>query len=129
MLPYLSEFFFIGDNTLPLQGPEDNIVLLDGGLGRELRFRGIEPSETIWSANALLEAPNIIRQIHYDYIKAGADIITVNSYGIIKADLAKEGIEHRFAELNILACKMANEARELSERTILILITHETQPI
>ncbi len=105
---------------MSIQGLEDNIVLLDGGLGRELRFRGVELSDTIWSATALLEAPDIIRQIHYDYIMAGADIITVNTYGIIRADLAREGIEHRFSELNVMACKLAEEARELSGKSTLI---------
>ena len=88
-----------------------NTILLDGGLGRELRFRGVELSDTIWSAIALVEAPEILQQIHLDYIKAGADIITTNTYGVIRTDLAKEGIEHRFAELNLLACKLADQAR------------------
>lgn len=99
-----------GDYTLATLTLENTTVLLDGGLGRELRFRGVELSETIWSAIALLEAPEILQQIHLDYIKAGADIITTNTYGIIRTDLAKEGIEHRFAELNLLACKLADQA-------------------
>jgi S-methylmethionine-dependent homocysteine/selenocysteine methylase len=53
------------------------IVLLDGGMGRELRFRGVDILNTIWSANALLTAPEIVRQIHIDYISAGADIISI----------------------------------------------------
>lgn len=99
---------------------EDTPVLLDGGLGRELRFRGVELSETIWSAIALLEAPEILQQIHFDYIKAGADVITTNTYGVIRTDLAKEGIEYRFAELNLLACKLAEEARKQADSNTLI---------
>ena len=87
-------------------------LLLDGGMGRELRFRGVEIPETIWSANALLVAPDIVRQIHADYIAAGADVITTNTYGVIRADLAKAGIAERFAELNLLACQLAAEARD-----------------
>lgn len=81
-------------------GPERPLPL-DGGMGRELRFRGVEILDTIWSANALLIAPDVVRDIHRDYIAAGAE-------------LAKEGIEHRFAELNGLACDLAREAREKS---------------
>jgi S-methylmethionine-dependent homocysteine/selenocysteine methylase len=40
--------------------------LLDGGMGRELRFRGIENPPHIWSANGLLVAPEVVRQIHLD---------------------------------------------------------------
>jgi S-methylmethionine-dependent homocysteine/selenocysteine methylase len=51
-------------------------VLLDGGLGRELRFRGVAVPNTIWSAAALMTDPAVVRQIHLDYITAGADVIT-----------------------------------------------------
>ncbi len=96
------------------------ILLLDGGIGRELRFRGVELPETIWAAGSLLSDPGIVRQVHLDYIRAGADIITTNTYGVIRSDLAKEQLEDRFAELNILACKLALEAREKSDRKIII---------
>lgn len=96
------------------------VLLLDGGLGRELRFRGVELSNTIWSATALIEAPKVIGDIHLDYIMAGADIITTNTYGVIRSDLSRAGIENRFAELNLLACELADKARKASGRDILI---------
>jgi S-methylmethionine-dependent homocysteine/selenocysteine methylase len=87
-------------------------AVLDGGMGRELRFRGVDVPETIWSAGALLTHPDVVRQIHMDYIRAGADIITTNTYGVIRVDLAKIAIEGRFAELTRLACRLAVEARD-----------------
>ena len=98
----------------------NKLVLLDGGLGRELRFRGVAVPKTIWSAGALMTDPKVVRQIHRDYIAAGADIITTNTYGVIRQELAKEGLEDRFAELNMLACNLAIEAREASEREVVI---------
>lgn len=95
-------------------------VLLDGGMGRELRFRGVEVPETIWSAGALMTDPDVVRQIHMDYIAAGADIITTNTYGIIRRDLLNVGIADRFGELNNLACNLAIEARGRSQRDVLI---------
>lgn len=95
-------------------------LLMDGGLGRELRFRGVEIPETIWAAGSLMSAPEVVKQIHLDYIKAGADIITTNTYGVIRNDLAKEQLEDRFAELNVLACKLAIEARKNADRKIII---------
>jgi S-methylmethionine-dependent homocysteine/selenocysteine methylase len=83
-------------------------------MGRELRFRGVDVPETIWSAGALLTDPDVVRQIHIDYIMAGADIITTNTYGVIRVDLAKIGIQGRFAELTRLACRLAVEARDLA---------------
>ncbi|MDX2448240.1 MAG: homocysteine S-methyltransferase family protein [Desulfobacterales bacterium] len=102
-----------------LQFP-DKPVLLDGGLGRELRFRGVAVPDTIWSTGALLTDPAVVRQIHLDYIAAGADIITANTYGIIRSDLAKEGIEGRFAALNTFACELAKQARDQSSREVMI---------
>lgn len=64
--------------------------------------------------------PEVVRQIHRDYIAAGADIITTNTYGVIRNELAKEGLENRFAELNTLACYLAIEARETSGREVFI---------
>jgi S-methylmethionine-dependent homocysteine/selenocysteine methylase len=95
-------------------------VLLDGGMGRELRFRGVEILDTIWAANGLLTAPDVVRQIHLDFITAGSNVITANTYGLIRAGLAKENLENRFAELNNLACTLALEAREASGCSVLI---------
>jgi S-methylmethionine-dependent homocysteine/selenocysteine methylase len=64
--------------------------------------------------------PKVVRQIHRDYIAAGADIITTNTYGVIRQELAKEGLEDRFAELNMLACNLAIEAREASGGEVVI---------
>src|SRR5262249_34586713 len=72
--------------------PEGRPALLDGGMGRELRNRGVPILDTIWSANALLVAKDVVLQVHKDYIAAGADIITTNTYGVIRSDLAKEGV-------------------------------------
>ena len=95
--------------------PEGRPALLDGGMGRELRSRGVPILNTIWSANALLVARDVVLQVHKDYIEAGADIITTNTYGIIKSDLKKEGLEDKFAEMNRLAGKLAIQASRSSE--------------
>ena len=98
----------------------DRPILLDGGMGRELKIRGVNVLTSIWSANGLIKAPDTVRQIHQDYIAAGADIITTNTYGIIRSNLAKEGLEDQFETLNILACSLADQAREKSETAVLI---------
>ncbi len=93
-------------------------LLLDGGMGRELRARRIDIMTPIWSANGLIFAPKTVKQIHADYIAAGADIITTNTYGIIRSELAKVDLEHRFKDLNLLACDLANQARHQAERPV-----------
>ncbi len=57
----------------------DRPLLLDGGSGRELLKRGVPILTEIWSATALYLAPDIVRQVHADFIAAGADVITTNT--------------------------------------------------
>lgn len=106
-------------NAPQLELPE-RPVLLDGGMGRELQFRGIQLSESIWSAQGLIAAPDVVRQIHMDYIDAGADIITANTYGVIRTDLAKIGIEDQFKALNEKACILAREACDAAKRPVAV---------
>ena len=98
----------------------DRPILLDGGMGRELRFRGVDVTTAIWAANGLITAPDTVRQIHQDFIAAGADIITTNTYGIIRSNLAQVGLEDQFEELNVLACTLAGQARQTSGTPVLI---------
>ncbi len=85
-------------------------ILLDGGMGGELMKRGWD-SPTIWSARALIEAPHIVRDLHREFIDAGAAIITTSNYSCTPKILAREGHGGRVAELVALARDVANEAR------------------
>ena len=98
----------------------DKPLLLDGGMGRELRARGVDIMTSIWSANGLISAPQTVKQVHTDFITAGADIITTNTYGIIRSNLALVGLEEQFEELNVMACTLAEQARRNSETSVLI---------
>jgi S-methylmethionine-dependent homocysteine/selenocysteine methylase len=106
--------------TMLSQLKEKPVLLLDGGMGRELHFRGVEVPETIWSAASLLSDPEVVQQIHQDFIKAGADIITTNTYGVIASDLAKVGLGKRFKELNKLACTLAANAIKAAGKKVAI---------
>ena len=85
-----------------------------------LRTRGVPILDTIWSANALLVAKDTVLRVHKDYIAAGADIITTNTYGIIRSELKKEGIEDKFVELNRLAGKLAITASRSPEEGVAV---------
>ena len=98
----------------------DRPLLLDGGTGRELLKRGVPILTEIWSATALFLAPDVVRQVHADFISAGADIITTNTYGLARERMARDGIEHRYAELNQIAGRLAREARDSASRPVAI---------
>ncbi len=87
-------------------------TLLDGGMGQELYQRGIRGDLSIWSSNGLLKAPEIVRDIHIEFIEAGADIITTNTYCTGEHCLEQVGLGDRAHELTSLACDLAIEARD-----------------
>lgn len=89
-------------------------------MGKALSQRGVDIPPTIWSANALLTAPETVVEIHRENIAAGAQIITANTYGVIRADLEKIGLEARTVELNRLAADLARRARAESGESVRI---------
>ena len=51
------------------------VTILDAGMGKTLYMKGVEIPPTIWSANALIVAPEVVVEVHKENIKAGANII------------------------------------------------------
>src|SRR5689334_22973881 len=89
------------------------VAILDGGLATELERRGADLRDPLWSAKMLLEEPDMIRQLHYDYYLAGADVATTASYQATVTGFARRGLSARQAEdLLILSVRLAQEARE-----------------
>ncbi len=86
------------------------ITVLDGSMGGELARRGGGASTGLWSAQALLDAPEMVVDLHKDYIAAGARIITTNSYSTVPSYLAKKNLSDRYAELTQLAGELARRA-------------------
>lgn len=88
------------------------IVLLDGATGTELEQRGVAMNSAAWSAEAILTAPEIVQAVHEDYIRAGADIITSNSFSLAKHMLLRAGLDAEFQRLNAASITLALKARE-----------------
>ena len=91
-----------------------DITILDGGMGQELYKRGIRGEQTLWSTNALINQPDIVRDIHMEFINAGATVITTNTYCCSPTRLSYGNVEDRFEELTLLACDLAQQARDQS---------------
>lgn len=86
-------------------------MLLDGAMGTELFRRGVKTRLPSWSAQALIENPKIVREVHEDYIHAGSEIITANTFRTTSRALAKANLDQRAKELTYLAVSLAKEAR------------------
>ncbi len=92
---------------------DDDIVILDGGTGSELQRRGIAMDEDAWSGVAASTHKGLLREIHADYIRAGAEIITTNTFGSSRFVLEAAGLGDEFRKINSLAIEAALEARDL----------------
>ncbi len=88
-----------------------NPLLLDGSMGQEIVNRGGKGGYGEWAVAALYEDPALVRQIHCDYIRAGADVITTNTYGTTRMRLRHVGMEERFEQLVGTAGQLALQAR------------------
>ena len=69
-------------------------VLMDGGMGSEFERRGLA-SPTTWSGGPMLTHPELVRDIHQEYIEAGAEIIITNTFGTGRDMLEEGGLEHK----------------------------------
>ena len=101
-------------------GLPDGLILLDGGMGQELINRKASGQGVLWSARALFDAPEAVQAVHEDYIRAGVDIITTNSYACIRNNFEPEGLLDRLGEMNRLAAQLAQQARDACGRPVLI---------
>lgn len=88
-------------------------LILDGGLATELEARGFDLNDPLWSGKILLEDPDAIKQLHYDYLVSGADCIITATYQTTFQGLMSRGLSHdEAAELMRLAVRLAIEARD-----------------
>jgi homocysteine S-methyltransferase len=89
------------------------VVILDGALATELERRGANLKDPLWSAKILLEEPALIRQLHYDYFAAGADVAITASYQASFPGLAARGLDAaQSADLMRLSVALAAQARD-----------------
>lgn len=91
------------------------ILIMDGGTGTEISRRGVTLSNLSWSANANITFPDMVRDIHRDYILAGAEIIITNTFSTSRATLAKDGLSEQTEEINKQSVRLAMDARKMCD--------------
>ena len=96
--------------------------ILDGGMGQELLAKGLISKGTLWSTSALLDEKfhQLLIDVHKSFIYAGADVIVTNNFSSRKVRLIQNKVEDKFEYVNKKACELANKAREISKKNILI---------
>src|ERR687890_2752298 len=96
------------------------VVLLDGAMGTELERRGVPMDNAAWSAAALITHPDTVREVHEDYVRAGADVITTNTFATARYVLEPAGMGEKLRELNVRAVTLAKEARDAADGWVFI---------
>lgn len=84
------------------------VLLFDGAMGTMLYARGVFINQCY--DELVLRAPDLVRDVHAAYVKAGAEVIETNSYGANRVKLAAYGLEGQVAEINRRAAELAREA-------------------
>ena len=96
------------------------VTLLDGGMGQELFLRSNKPATPLFSAQAMLDNPEMVIQLHCDFISAGADLICINSYAATPERLARDADISLFAKIQKAAVRAALIARDNSRKPVRI---------
>lgn len=88
----------------------NEILLLDGAMGTELERRGVPMHGKAWSAAAMESHPEVVRQVHGDYVRAGAQVHIVNSFALARHVLEPAGLGAGVEAFNRRAVELAREA-------------------
>ncbi len=91
-----------------------HVVILDGGTGTELQRRGVPMDPAAWCGPATLGNDKLLSEIHRDYINAGAEVITANTYASSRLMLKPAGYADKLEEINRRAVEAALRARALT---------------
>ncbi len=94
------------------------MVVLDGGMGRELQRSGAPFRQPEWSALALSEAPEAVVGVHAAFIAAGAQVITSNSYAVVPFHIGEERFAKEGLQLASVAGQLARRAADASAQPV-----------
>jgi len=86
------------------------VTILDGGMGRELERRGAPFKQPEWSALAMMETPEIVKEVHKDFIRNGAGVICTNSYALVPFHIGEELFHNQGRALAASAGQVARQA-------------------
>ena len=94
------------------------LVILDGAMGSELEKSGAKMDKNLWCGTCSVEFPELVTKVHEDYIKAGADVITTNTYACTPISMKNYGLEKSIEEFNQKSVQVAKKAIKNSNKNI-----------
>jgi homocysteine S-methyltransferase len=88
----------------------DHITVFDGAMGTMLYAKGVYINRSYDELN--LTAPELVRAVHEEYVRAGAEVIQTNTFTASAHKLQQYGLEERLRDINVAAARIAREASE-----------------
>ena len=92
------------------------LLLLDGGVSTEIQKRGVALDGNVWSGLTTKNNPDEVRSVHEEYIRAGSEVITANTYSTARHVLESVMLGHEAKLLNFKSVLLAREARDRAAR-------------
>src|SRR3954464_2884599 len=86
----------------------DHVTVFDGAMGTQLYAKGVYINRSYDELN--LPPPDLVRSLHEEYVRAGAEVIETNTFTATAHKLAQYGLGLRLREINITAARLAREA-------------------
>ena len=90
----------------------NEIILLDGGVSTEIQKRGVPLHSNVWSGLTTKTHPDEVLQVHEDYIRAGSQVITANTYATARHVLESINLGHESKMINLKSVQLAQQARD-----------------
>src|SRR6476659_383007 len=97
---------------------QDAPIICDGAMGTMLYSLGVPSNRCFDESN--LSQPDLVRQVHEAYIKAGAEIIETNTYGANRLKLATYDLANKVRQINMRGARLARDSREVSGQPVLV---------
>ena len=89
---------------------QGKIIILDGGIGAELEKNGANMDQDLWCGKCSVDNPELVKKVHENYIDAGADVITTNTYGTTPISMKHYGYDNLIEEYNKKSVQIAKDA-------------------
>ena len=107
-------------NLIKQRLENNDIIILDGAIGAELEKKGAKMHKDLWCGTCSVESPDLVKKVHEEYILAGADIITTNTYATTPIAMKQYGFNNQISEFNKKSVQLAKEAVKNTNKDVAI---------
>ena len=107
-------------NLIKKRLDNNDTIILDGAIGAELEKKGAKMHKDLWCGTCSIENPNLVKKVHEEYIFAGADIITTNTYATTPIAMKQYGFDDQVYNYNKKSVQIAKDAVKDSNKDVAI---------